>query len=84
MDEERKFKVMDGGRLKFVPWSLVYPHRAQAEINHYQDLTTLHLRGGLAPSELIAVLEDRRWHKMPQEEAIAKIEALLTTPDVTV
>jgi len=41
-----------------VPWLVVERHRQQAKRNHYQTLERLAERGGLCPSELLAVLSD--------------------------
>jgi len=63
-----------------VPWSLVAPHEAQAQRNHGQTLERLHERGGLAPCELCAVLEDRRWRRMADGDAVDVIlEAIAKT-----
>lgn len=54
-----------------IPWRLLTPHEAQAKRNHGgQDLETLARRGGLSPGELVAVLEDRRYHVMPPAAAV--------------
>lgn len=53
----------------YVPWNFVAPHEAQAQRNHSQTLNRLKDRGGLSPSELLAVLEDRDWKKMSDAEA---------------
>lgn len=55
--------------LDSVPWGLVTPHEKQALANHYQSLDTLARRGGLAPCEMCAVIEDRRWRRMGFDEA---------------
>ena len=48
-----------------IEWELLEPHRLQALKNHCgQTLERLAERGGLSPDELVAVLEDRRWHAM--------------------
>jgi hypothetical protein len=44
-----------------VPWSLLAPHEAQAKRNHDQTLKRLAERGGLCPSEMVNVIEGRRW-----------------------
>ena len=54
-----------------VPWSLVEPHRAQAEANHSQTLERLAERGGLSPSELHAIMHRRRWVPMDVQPAVA-------------
>lgn len=45
----------------WVPWQVFAPHEAQALANHGQDLRTLAGRGGLDPTEAVAVLEGLRW-----------------------
>jgi hypothetical protein len=45
------------GLPRSVPWSVVAPHEAQAKRNHDQSLKRLAERGGLSPSELLAVLK---------------------------
>ena len=56
-----------------IPWEVIAPHEKQAEINHYQTLTRLAERGGLAWPEVLAVLEDRRWERMDDEIAKSKV-----------
>ncbi|MGY0793127.1 hypothetical protein ACW7BJ_27490 [Azospirillum argentinense] len=65
-----------------IPWSLVAPHRAQAQISHGQTLESLAERGGLAPCELLAVLEDRLHHRMHLEDAIRQLRALCDAFDL--
>lgn len=60
-----------------VPWSVLQAHERQAHRNHGQSLETLHARGGLCPSELVAVLEDRPFRSMPDEEAVRRLLELL-------
>ena len=60
-----------------VPWGLIEPHDAQAKRNHGQSLRRLSERGGLAPSEAVAVLEDRRYHRMTDSEAINRLSVLI-------
>lgn len=57
----------------FVPWAMVEAHAKQADCNHGQTVQRLAERGGLAPCELVAVLEDRRWHSMDDPKAWAAI-----------
>jgi hypothetical protein len=61
-----------------VPWSLIAPHEAQAQINHGQTLRRLAERGGLAASEVVAVLTDRRFQIMSEIDAARQLIALLT------
>jgi hypothetical protein len=54
------------------------PHEAQAQINHGQTLRRLAERGGLAASEVVAVLTDRRFQIMSEIDAARQLIALLT------
>lgn len=71
------FKIMHSTRRKFIPWDLIAPHEAQAESNHSQSLARLNSRGGLSPSEAVAVLEDRQWKSMPVDEAEDRLEEIV-------
>lgn len=62
-----------------VPWSLLEAHEKQALRNHDQSLQRLAERGGLSPCEMVAVIEDRQWHRMPNAEALAAISRALET-----
>jgi hypothetical protein len=57
----------------WIPLAVVLPHEAQARANHDQTLQRLAERGGLAPCELAAVLNDRIWRKMDDADAWAEI-----------
>jgi|HubBroStandDraft_1064217.scaffolds.fasta_scaffold96467_2 hypothetical protein len=71
--KERRFPLMNEG-CKYapdsVPWSWVAPHNEQAERNHSQTLERLAERGGLGISELLAVVENRRYRSMTTEEML--------------
>jgi hypothetical protein len=60
-----------------VPWDFIKPYESQAIRNHEQNLETLAKRGGLAPCEMIAVIEGRRWKKMPLTESISRLNDLV-------
>lgn len=62
------FPVLGGGDIKSVPWDLVEPHRKRAMENHYQTLERLAERGGLGPAELFAVVEDRPWRSVTEDD----------------
>ncbi len=88
---ERRFPIMDtdGSRLRHrvtwdVPWALLAPHEAQAQINHGQSLERLAERGGLSPCEALAIIEDRRWRRMHEDEARGKLKMLAEPPPVFV
>jgi hypothetical protein len=62
-----------------IPWAMIAPHEPQALWNHCgQSLERLAQRGGLAPCEAIAVLEDRKWHMMNEDESAAKLAEMAT------
>lgn len=48
---------------RYIPWGVVAPHEEQALKNHDQTLERLNERGGLAPEELFAVLQDKHWRE---------------------
>ncbi len=63
----------DPGMLRGVPWGMMEPHERQADYNHSQTLKRLAERGGLSCCEMLAVLEDRPWHKMDKGVAEAAV-----------
>lgn len=58
-----------------IPWAMLTPHEAQAQRNHSQTLQRLAERGGLAPCEAVAILEDRPWRQMKLQQAYADLAA---------
>jgi hypothetical protein len=60
-----------------IPWSLIEPHAKQAQRNHDQTLERLAERGGLSPSEAIAVLADRQWTSIELTESVRQLTALV-------
>ena len=60
-----------------VPWGLVEPHERQALSNHGQSLQRLAERGGLAWSEMLAVIEDREFRWMEPRDAAHAVMARL-------
>lgn len=46
---------------KTIPWELIAPHADAAYANHHQTLERLASRGGLDPTELYYVLNDKKW-----------------------
>lgn len=57
--------IMGATIVSEIPFALIAPHEKQAHTNHYQSLDKLASRGGLSACEALAILEDRRWHAMP-------------------
>ncbi len=53
-----------------IDWEMLAQHEAQAQCNHSQTLECLAQRGGLAPDEILAVIEDRAWHFIEHTESI--------------
>lgn len=63
-----------------IPWSVIAPHEHQALRNHDQTLERLAERGGLGPTELLAVLTGKRFRdvdRLPSIERYARLAALL-------
>lgn len=60
----RIFPILDNrpaAPRRSIPWAMIAPHEAQAQANHSQTLERLAERGGLCPSEAVAVLQGREW-----------------------
>lgn len=77
MVDTARFKVLSSKPPATIPWSVIAPHEAQAQKNHYQSLRRLNERGGLSWSEMIAVLEDRKWHALDTAVAQREVEAFV-------
>lgn len=59
----------DYGKMS-IPMGMMEPHHVQAMNNHGgQGLVWLAEHGGVSPSEALAILDDRPWHSMDQEQA---------------
>jgi len=55
----RRFPIQGGPS---IPWSMIGPHDRQCRENHgRQSLVDIRRRGGLSPSEALAVLDDEPW-----------------------
>lgn len=76
--EPRKQFPILGSQGAKIDWQLVADHCKQARANHYQTVERLAERGGLAWSELYAVLHDRPWQKIDENDAIRACRALET------
>jgi hypothetical protein len=62
-----------------VPWAMLAPHEAMAQSNHSQTLERLAERGGLGPSEIIAVLDGIRLRDLPKDRGdVEYVDALKT------
>lgn len=58
-----------------VPWAMLAPHDKQARLNHCgQSLQRLYERHGMGADEVLAVLDDRPWHGIPDAEAHAELQ----------
>lgn len=71
----KRFPIL-GSRGATIDWQLVADHGKQAQANHYQTVERLAERGGLAWSELYAVLHNRPWQQMDENTAIVACRAL--------
>lgn len=60
-----------------LPWLVIQDHEAQAFANHEQSLVRLRERGGLSPCEAVAILEDRRWHRMDEAAALNRLAEIV-------
>lgn len=73
----RGMPIMDHPEMLPLPWRIIAAHEKQAQKNHYQSLLQLARRGGLGPDEAVAILEDRKWYKMDEVEAINRLSELV-------
>ena len=48
-----------------IPWDKIAPFERRAQKNHDQTLERLAQRGGLAPQEILAVINDVSWSAEP-------------------
>jgi hypothetical protein len=64
-----------------IRWSAIAGHERQAMNNHQQTLEQLASRGGLSVDEAVAIIEDRPWRSMRQQEAEDRLFELID-PDV--
>lgn len=69
---------------RFVPWSFVAPHEAQALANHGQTLRRLAARGGLSPAELLAVVSGKAWRDRTAVTDVDAVQPLLALLDLFV
>ncbi len=86
--KERRFPVMHvRNRFPdapgFIRWSVIEHHEACAQRNHSQSLDRLAQRGGLDPTEALAVMTnqgvfDLLRQKMPDDEVVAKLKDAIT------
>lgn len=58
---------------EYIPHDVIGCHEKQAMINHGQTLQRLAERGGLSYCEALAVIEDRKWTRIEQDEAKPKV-----------
>lgn len=86
--KERRFPVMHHRNRfpeapGFIPWSVIEHHEACAQQNHRQSLDGLAQRGGLDPTEALAVMTnqsvvDLLRQKLPDAEVVAKLKEAIT------
>lgn len=70
---ERTPDRMTPGEVPQVPYDLVDQHAEQCQRNHYQTPKRLLERGGLDITELAAVLMNRPWKMMTEQEALVEV-----------
>lgn len=56
-----------------IPLALMQQHEAQAKANTTLPLDALERAGGITSAEAVAIIEDRPFHNMPLDEAIATL-----------
>jgi hypothetical protein len=70
----KMFPIQLDDAIKEIPWALLEGHEAQAAANHSgQSLERLAERGGVMPEEALAIIEDRKWERMPRTAATIKL-----------
>ncbi len=70
-DHRKRFEML--GCPRQVPYRMLALHEPQAWRNHNQTIQRLNDRGGLSPCEMVAILNDRAWHHMTDEDAVAQL-----------
>lgn len=75
--KRKSFPILGGQGAK-IDFQLVADHGKQANANHYQTVERLAERGGLSWCELCAVLNNRKWQKMDENDAIVECRAIET------
>jgi hypothetical protein len=74
-EARRSFPILKGDGAK-IDYQLVSDHAEQARSNHGQSVDQLASRGGLSWCELYAVLHNRKWEKIDNNEAMIACRAL--------
>ena len=77
MGEREVMPIMKGVFLKAVPWAIISAHEEQAQRNHSQTLNRLAERGGLIPSEAVAIIKNEPWTSKTSSQIEKKCEASL-------
>jgi len=61
-----------------IPWGLAIKHQARIKQNTKQTLETMRDSGGLTPCEMLAALEERDVTSIPEKDAIARIQEIVS------
>ncbi len=69
MTDRTSMPIMGCAAITSIPWAAIEEHGRQAMANHGQTLKRLAGRGGLGVCEAVAIIEDRRWHRMDKADA---------------
>lgn len=76
---EKMFPIMDiqSHSTEYIPWFYLSGCAERALKNHGQSLETLAQRGGLSWCEALALMEDRPWCRMDNDEAKRKVHQII-------
>lgn len=61
--------ILSGQLLRSMPLEMLVEHEKRAILNHGQSLKQLRERGGLAPVEALAILQNKGWDKLDPKTA---------------
>ena len=76
MTDRTSMPIMGCAAITSIPWAAIEEHERQAMANHGQTLKRLAGRGGLGVCEAVAIIEDRRWHRMDKAVAEQRLMGL--------
>ncbi|KKN03889.1 hypothetical protein LCGC14_1103200 [marine sediment metagenome] len=71
------YPVMGSHIFQRIPRTILKEHNEQAKKNHNQTLAELESRGGLDPTEILAIIEDRKWKDIDLQEADRQLAELV-------
>lgn len=62
-----------------VPWCLILKHKARIQQNTKQTIEIMRDNGGLTPCEMVAALEDRDVTRIPEADAMGRIQEIIAS-----